>query len=240
MPRHRRLVTTATVLTLGTAAAAMGACGEEDPVADPPTASATLPDMTTPSDGTGSTPSSDLAALLADRTFLSDTVEGYELVPGARLVLRFDGDQPRRVGWVQPARRYLVDAMVTCCSCGEMMMTEMACEPVALMDQDAWVAEFLGADPVVVLDGPTLTLTGPTGSDHLHRPRGRRSGSGVGGHVVDAADPGDGGLGVVGAGWCAHPHARRRGRPAGRRHRLQPGLGPGRDRPEPRSSSDPS
>ena len=41
----------------------------------------------------------------------------------------------------------------------EMAMTEMACEPAALMDQDTWLAAVLTSRPTVALDGDTLTLT---------------------------------------------------------------------------------
>ena len=40
-----------------------------------------------------------------------------------------------------------------------MAMTEMACEPAALMDQDTWLSAVLTSRPTVALDGDTLTLT---------------------------------------------------------------------------------
>ena len=43
-----------------------------------------------------------------------------------------------------------------------MAMTQMACTPAALMDQDTWLAAVLTSRPTVALDGDTLTLTAPT------------------------------------------------------------------------------
>ena len=40
-----------------------------------------------------------------------------------------------------------------------MAMTQMACEPAALMDQDTWLSAVLTSGPTVALDGDTLTLT---------------------------------------------------------------------------------
>lgn len=42
---------------------------------------------------------------------------------------------------------------------GDLAMTQMACEPAALMEQDDWLSTFLQSGPEVALDGETLTLT---------------------------------------------------------------------------------
>lgn len=43
---------------------------------------------------------------------------------------------------------------------GDMIQTQMACEDQALMDHDAFMVAFLGADPTVAIEGDRLTLTG--------------------------------------------------------------------------------
>jgi heat shock protein HslJ len=41
----------------------------------------------------------------------------------------------------------------------DLAMTQMACEPATLMEQDDWLSTFLQSGPQVALDGETLTLT---------------------------------------------------------------------------------
>lgn len=165
---------TASLLSVG-----LVACGEDEPTAAPTSADATLPAVTEPGGATSTDatlPSAgepaplgtdpDLTVLLADRTFLSVTVEGHSLVDGSQLELRFDGDRLGVAGGCnQLGGTWSVDGDVL--TVPEMSMTEMACEPAALMDQDAWVAELLSSGPTVAVDGPTLTLTGSVGGSDV-------------------------------------------------------------------------
>lgn len=137
------------------------ACGDADDSADGTTPTTPGSMVTRPgtAPGSGAPTDDDLVAALDGRTFLSESVEGQTLVDGSRVSLVFDGD---RIG-VQPGCNGLgstwaiVDGTL---AVEEMSMTEMACEPAALMEQDAWVADFLSAGPTITLDGPTLTLVG--------------------------------------------------------------------------------
>lgn len=166
---HRAIaVATASLLGL-----ALAACGEQVAAPTPTDASApggagrgdvTTPDTSLPSAGEPATSAggADRSAVLADRTFVSDTVEGRALVDGSQLELSFDGDRLGVAGGCnQLGSTWTLDGDVL--AVAELSMTQMACEPAALMDQDAWVAEFLSSGPIVAIDGATLTLSGSAG-----------------------------------------------------------------------------
>lgn len=93
---------------------------------------------------------------LDGRTFMGSSVTGHDLAPGSTITLGFSGGQ--------------VSASAGCNSLGgsasiedgvlvasALSMTEMGCEPL-LMDQDAWLVDFLGSRPTVTVDDDTLTL----------------------------------------------------------------------------------
>ena len=91
--------------------------------------------------------------------YLSIDVAGHELVAGTQVRLTFEGDRiGAHAGCNQLGGTWSVDddALVVP---DDMVMTEMACDPPALMDQDTWLASFLTSGPTVALDGDTLTLT---------------------------------------------------------------------------------
>jgi heat shock protein HslJ len=92
---------------------------------------------------------------IGDRTFLSTTVVGHDLVPGSTVRLTFQGDQLGiNAGCNHMGGTYsIVDGKLTT---GQMAMTDMACEE-PLMAQDTWVAAFVGG-AAVTLKGDTLTL----------------------------------------------------------------------------------
>lgn len=100
----------------------------------------------------------DLPAALGGRTFLSTSVEGYELVDGTQIQLTFDGANISAAGGCnQIASTWSLDGDVLIVT--EPVMTMMACQPAALMDQDTWLSSVLTSNPTVVLDGDTLTLS---------------------------------------------------------------------------------
>jgi heat shock protein HslJ len=85
---------------------------------------------------------------------------GHELVAGSDVRLVFADGAVSGSGGCNSfvATPYAIDAGVLVVD-GPMGMTEMACDPPALMDQDTWLAELLTSRPTVALDDPTLTLT---------------------------------------------------------------------------------
>ena len=100
----------------------------------------------------------DLATGLADRTFLSTEVEGYELVDGTQIELTFDGPNIAASGGCnRMSSTWSLDGNVLVVA--DMAMTAMACVPSALMDQDTWLAAVLTSNPTVTLDADELTLT---------------------------------------------------------------------------------
>jgi heat shock protein HslJ len=108
----------------------------------------------------GASPSAeDPPPSLDGHEFVSTDVAGHELVAGTQIRLTFDGDRiGAHAGCNQLGGTWSVDedALVVA---DDLVMTEMACDPPALMDQDGWLADFLTSRPSVALDGDTLTLT---------------------------------------------------------------------------------
>jgi heat shock protein HslJ len=147
----------------------VAACGDADDDDDPAAESTVAPDTTDRASATttdesappttdATTTTLELAAAIRDRTFLSTAVEGFQLVDGTQIVLTFDGDRIGASGGCnQLASTWSVDGDVLVVA--DMAMTEMACEPSALMDQDTWLAAVLTSDPTAALDSDVLTLT---------------------------------------------------------------------------------
>jgi len=99
--------------------------------------------------------SSPASAGLDGRTFLSTKVQGHDLVTGSTVRLTF---KDRRVGLNAGCNQMtgtydLVDGHL---KTGQMMTTEMGCEP-PLMAQDTWVGAFIDG-ATAALAGDTLTL----------------------------------------------------------------------------------
>jgi heat shock protein HslJ len=140
-------------VVLATAGLVIGfaACGESEPAADAPTT--TRPSTTAPASVPD--PPADLDGLV----FVSTDATGHRLVAGSQIRLTFDGDRlGASAGCNQLGGTWSLDGDVLVVP-DEVVMTEMACDPPALMDQDTWLASFLTSRPTVALDGDTLTLT---------------------------------------------------------------------------------
>jgi heat shock protein HslJ len=150
----------------------LAACGEDEPDVAPDTTAAqsvaptTAADGTAPASTTAATPATiaaptttvDLATGVADRVFVSTAVEGYPLVDGTEIVLTFEGDRISASGGCnQLGSTWTLDGDVLVVP--DMAMTQMACEPAALMDQDTWIAALLTSSPTATLEGDTLTLS---------------------------------------------------------------------------------
>lgn len=144
-------MTPRTVLVLVAAAGlALAACGSDGPDASGSPAGDGGDDG-----GGGDVPT---AAELDNRAFESTSVEGHELVDGTTISLLFEANLIAvRAGCngMSGGFTFDEDALVV----EQLAMTMMACDQ-PLMDQDAWVNEFLMGLPTVSLDGDTLTLTG--------------------------------------------------------------------------------
>jgi heat shock protein HslJ len=98
---------------------------------------------------------------LDGREFVSTAVTGHRLVAGSQIRLNFDGDRLGvSAGCNQLGGTWSIDDNAALVVPDDMAMTEMACDPPALMDQDTWLATFLTSRPTVARDGETLTLTG--------------------------------------------------------------------------------
>jgi heat shock protein HslJ len=97
---------------------------------------------------------------LAGRTFLSQEVEGYELVPDSTITIGFEGTDVlgANAGCNQMSSSYELDG-ATLRWTGVPAATMMAC-PDELMAQDTWLTELLTAGMEATLDGTTLTLVG--------------------------------------------------------------------------------
>jgi heat shock protein HslJ len=131
------------------AAIALVACGESEPAADTPATTTTTTTTMTPA-----------RPRLDGRTFVSTEVDGRQLVAGSEVRLSFDGDNLGVSGGCnQLGGTWSIDGDVLVVP-PNMIMTEMACDPPELMEQDSWVASFLSARPTIALDRDTLTLSG--------------------------------------------------------------------------------
>lgn len=145
-PRTRR--PRIALATLAAGALLLAACGDDE----------ATPADTGLDDTAGASSGDDMVADLDDREFVSSEVEGHDLVAGSEIRLTFMGEELRiDAGCNSMGGAYTItDGILTA---GQMFMTEMACEE-PLMDQDAWVAEFLSAGAEVTLEAETLTLVG--------------------------------------------------------------------------------
>jgi heat shock protein HslJ len=151
---RRGLVGVALALSLLTA------CGQAtdqptDQATDQPTDAEEDPGVGTPADGPSPVdlPSGD---------YLSSDVTGHELVPGTQVSLTWTDGQLR----VQAGCNTLFgpasieDGLLRVADLGT---TEMGCSP-DLMDQDAWLADFLAGAPEVAGTGGSFTLSGTSTS----------------------------------------------------------------------------
>lgn len=98
------------------------------------------------------------ADALDGRTFTGDEVTGHDLVAGSALDVSFDdGNVSVQGGCNRLFGAYSIeDGRLRA---PQLASTMMACDQ-PLMDQDQWLAGFLGDGPRITLDGAALTLTG--------------------------------------------------------------------------------
>jgi heat shock protein HslJ len=125
-------------------ALALSACGDDDDGGDVDTGDAAATEVT--------------MADLDGRAFESTSITGHDLVENSTVSLTFaEGRISANAGCnTQNGDVEITDGRLTLTS--ELASTMMGCEE-ALMDQDQWLAGFLGGEPEIALDGDTLTLT---------------------------------------------------------------------------------
>ncbi|MDN5758027.1 MAG: META domain-containing protein [Tomitella sp.] len=109
-----------------------------------------------------STPSDDMAgAAIEGREFASTDVRGRSLVADSTIEMTFrDGKISVRAGCNTMMGPYTLAGGTL--NAPQLASTMMACEQ-DLMDQDKWLASFLGSGPDITRDGGSLTLTGRDG-----------------------------------------------------------------------------
>jgi heat shock protein HslJ len=96
---------------------------------------------------------------LSGREFVSESLEGRELVPGTRIRIGFDGDEiSAYAGCNSMSGYYEFDGYALMVN--SMSTTEIGCE-AALHDQDEWLSLFLRSRPTTTLDEPRLTMATP-------------------------------------------------------------------------------
>jgi heat shock protein HslJ len=102
----------------------------------------------------------ELQRALVGRAFVSESVEGWQLVPGTEVRLAFDREWlSAGAGCNSIDARYDIDG--TALEIPGYGVTEMGCDP-ALHAQDEWLIGFLRARPELALAEPRLTMTAPS------------------------------------------------------------------------------
>ena len=129
-----------------------------------PTSSATAPATTSPAPSNTPNSSATAKAGLDGRQFVSVLVtengKSKVLVPGTTIRLGFsDGMLSASAGCNNLSGDYTLAAGKL--KVGSMATTEMGCQ-TNLMDQDQWLATFLGSNPQISVDGNNLVLTSET------------------------------------------------------------------------------
>jgi len=141
--------------------------GSPDPnqsAAPSPTTSATAPATTSPAPTDSPQPSTPAKGSLDGRQFVSVLItengKSKVLVPGTKIRLGFsDGKISVSAGCNSMSGDYSVaDGKLVV---GSMATTEMGCQ-TNLMDQDQWLATFVGSKPGISVDGNNLVLTSDT------------------------------------------------------------------------------
>jgi len=103
-----------------------------------------------------------LSAELDGRTFLAEqlTQDGTPrpLAPGSTMTVGFDGGRlSASAGCNAMSGPFTIEG--TTLVTGALAMTEMACEP-ALLAQEQWLSQLLSSKPTVSVEGVSLTLSG--------------------------------------------------------------------------------
>jgi heat shock protein HslJ len=104
---------------------------------------------------TSGTDQGDLAAALQGRTFLSESVEGWELVAGTEIRVTFGSELSAYAGCNHMSGPYSIEGNVL--RMQGFGSTEIGCD-AELHAQDQWIEELLIASPTISLDEPQLTL----------------------------------------------------------------------------------
>jgi heat shock protein HslJ len=108
------------------------------------------------SDGTGGT-AGGLQGQLADRTFVSETVEGWQLVAGSDVRIGFHvGELSAHAGCNSIDAPYVIKGDKLALQ--GWSKTDMGCD-IALLAQDDWLLGFLTAGPALELLEPRLVMT---------------------------------------------------------------------------------
>ncbi len=136
------------------AALALSACGGDDAASTP------VPDPEPPPTAPPTTVTQPVE--LDGREFVSVSVEGYDLVEGTDIRLSFDdgslsanaGCNTLSGGYTTSDGRLVVQQLAT---------TEMACD-MELMVQDRWLTDILSLEPIVEVEGDTLSMQGAGGA----------------------------------------------------------------------------
>jgi len=98
----------------------------------------------------------DLASQLADREFLSDSIQGHTLVAGTKIRIHFgDGELSAYAGCNHMSGTFVIEGGVLRIT--GLGSTEIGCEP-ALSAQDAWLSDLLTSSPTIGFEDPQLTL----------------------------------------------------------------------------------
>ena len=117
-------------------------------------------EITSEPTSTGGTAAAPVDGAALDGTaYVSTGVEGYELVPGSEIQLRFDGDVMSVSAGCNTMFGSFDLTGATLAWAADPASTMIACEP-DLSDQDGWVAELFTAGVTAASDGESLTLTG--------------------------------------------------------------------------------
>jgi heat shock protein HslJ len=151
------------VIAVVVAVATTAACGSDDETTDTSVPADTAPatDTVPAADGADGGRVAETADV-AGRSFVSTAAVGHDLVAGSTVTLEFgDGDLSANAGCNTLAGGYSVDGGTL--TAGPLAMTEMACEP-DLMAQDEWLAALLGGGPTLTGDGDELNVDGGAGS----------------------------------------------------------------------------
>jgi heat shock protein HslJ len=117
-------------------------------------------EATAPEDDAGVATDDGSGPTIADGDYVSAEVTGHDLVPGSDIRLGWhDGRLALNAGCnAMSGPASVVDDELRV---RDLAGTEMGCAP-ALMDQDAWLADFVTAGPRVALDGDAFTLSSTT------------------------------------------------------------------------------
>ena len=138
--RRRGLTTLATVTAVAVSVLVIGACGTDDSAGE--------------SDETGPPPTA--TAFEADRYVVS-SLQGRDRVPESEIELTFDdGQLSAWAGCNRIFGSYRIEESRLIA--GPLASTRMACSD-PLMDQDAWLIEFLESEPEVSVQGNVVTIS---------------------------------------------------------------------------------